>query len=128
MAKWGFGLGQVRIRSIAEDYLKEIGHERKLGEKWFRGFMTRQADRLSLRNGTNLSNNRAQALSQTCVDDFFKLLKKELDEHDLHDKPFSIWNCDESGYSGNLQASKIVCHSGEYNPVKLTGWCDIISN
>ena len=33
----------------------------------------------------------------TVVDDYFILLEKVLTEADLNDKPYLIYNCDESG-------------------------------
>lgn len=121
LAKWGFGLCQVQIISIAEQHLTKLGQPRKLGTKWFNGFMRRHKDQLSLRKSTNLSINRAQALTQKCVDDFFDLLKEAFKDNDLEHRPHSIWNVDESGYNCDQGNCKIVCHKGEYNPLKLQG-------
>lgn len=116
-------MNQLEIRTIADDYLKNIGQPRKLGRKWFRGFMLRFKDELVQRKCTNLAANRANAITQECLDDFFKLLKDIYDEKDLHLKPHSVWNCDESGYGCDQGNYKIICHKGLYNPSKLQGFC-----
>lgn len=120
LARWGFGLGKLQIISIGEQHLTKLGQPRTLGRKWFNGFMRRHKE-LSLRKSTNLSINRAKALSQECIDEFFKLLTDAFKENDLEHRPHSIWNVDESGYNCDQGNCKIVCHKGEYNPLKLQG-------
>lgn len=119
LASWGFGVGKSTVISIAEHYLTEIKQPRDLSRSWFEGFIERFKDQLAVRKCSKLASNRAKAVSQECIDDFFQLVKEHYDKHELHFKPHSIWNCDEAGYNCDLEEESIVCNKGVYNPPVL---------
>ena len=52
---------------------------------------------LSLRTADPLSKAWADALTHEKIKEYFKLLSDVLKKHDLLDKPFHIYNVDESG-------------------------------
>lgn len=122
LASWGFGLNRMHVLSIAHDYLESIGRNHiKLGRKWFYSFLKRHRDQLALRKASNMPSNRGRSITNECLDDFFELLNEHYDRLNLHLKPHSIWNVDESGFNCDQGTCRIVCRKGEYNPNKLQG-------
>ena len=53
---------------------------------------------LSLRTANSLSKARADALTPAKVDEYYNILFLDtLEEHNLSDKPFHVYNLDKSG-------------------------------
>jgi len=68
--------------------------------------------RLSLHTADPLSKASVEALTQERVDEYFKLLLSTLEEHGLTDKPFSIYNVDETGVPLDHKQPKRVAEKG----------------
>ena len=66
-----------------------------VGKDWFKSFMKRHRDKLSLRQKTGTSTARATGFSKEQVRILFNLYEKELDARDY--PPSRIFNVDETG-------------------------------
>ena len=97
-SKIGYGKTKKEVLVIVQKIVEKNGLPVKKfnGEGWWQRFMSRH-EMLSLRTADPLSKARADALTQTNVDEYFTLLTSTLEEHGLIDKPFHIYNVDESG-------------------------------
>ena len=89
----GYGKTKKEVLAIVQKRVEKKGHPMKKfnGEGWWQRFMSRH-ERLSLRTADPLSKARADALTQSKVDEYFKLLTRTLEEHGLTDKPFHVYN------------------------------------
>jgi hypothetical protein len=115
LASWGWGLEKNKIMQIASDWMGQ-----KLGRRWFEGFMKRNPA-LAQRKASSLQANRAQTISKECVDEFYQLVQKKMDDLNLHYKPHNIYNLDEAAFTGIRNNKKIVVKKGTKNPVNLCG-------
>jgi hypothetical protein len=66
----------------------------------------------SERLAQNLPSNRAQSLTPAKIDVCFQMCLKYYDFLDIHAKPQNIYNCDESGFSGNQGSKRVLCKKG----------------
>ena len=110
----GYGKTKKEILVIVQKLIKKKVHskcERFNLEGWWHRFMSRQK-KLSLRTADPLSKARADALTPAKVDEYFKLLLDTLENHDLLDKPFHIYNVDESGMPLEHKQPKRVAEKG----------------
>ena len=64
-------------------------------EHWWSNFMKRHP-KLALRKTDSLERSRAEAFNQDIVDEYFKLLEKTLDDHNLRNNPRQLYNCDKT--------------------------------
>lgn len=67
-----------------------------ISRDWLRGLLKRNKN-ISRRKAQNSNPARAQKLNKFVVEDYFKKLKKVLDENELLNKPEKIYNIDEKG-------------------------------
>ncbi|XP_031355227.1 uncharacterized protein LOC116179569 [Photinus pyralis] len=72
----------------------------------------RRNNSLSIRKAQGLSNARAEGMNKKECNEYFELLLKTLTEHDLINKPGSIWNVDESGLQLNNEPGIVVAKKG----------------
>ncbi len=70
----------------------------------------------------NLQKQRAAACTPAALNGFYDLLEKKITELGLEDKPHSIFNCDEAGFTGSYGRRKVIARKGDKNPHSLT--CD----
>ncbi len=91
------------------------------GRTFFRLFKQRHHDILSSRLAQNLSVNRAIAINNHSLDEFFEICRKYYDHLELNDKPQNIYNVDETGLSGCKGCTRILRKRGMKNPSRLTG-------
>ena len=101
MAEGGFPLSRRMVMAYAwaiakrsgkdEAFNKEVGP----GDRWWANFRKRHPQ-LTLRKIDKLDRSRAKNYSPEVVDDFFRLLKKTMEENDLMTAPRRVYNCDES--------------------------------
>jgi hypothetical protein len=105
MESVGFGLTIEDVCKSAYDIASVNGHpevfnkeKKAAGYDWYQGFLRRHP-RLSLRKPEGLAAVRSDMLNHTVMDDYFGKLYHFLTQHDLLNKPRSLFNCDESGFS-----------------------------
>lgn len=69
------------------------------GRNWFQRFM-RDHPELTVRKSEQFFESRARAMNDTAVLDhwFNEVLRKTMDDSQLHDKPQNIYNVDETGF------------------------------
>ena len=79
------------------------------GRKFLTLFKQRHHKILSSRIAQNLAVNRAVALNNKSLDQFFQTCQKYFDFLQIHDKPQNIYNVDETGLSGSQGSTKILC-------------------
>ena len=75
--------------------------------KWWQGFKRRHPE-ISLRKPDNLDRGRSRMNNQIVMDNFFKLLKDELESIDILDKLEHIFNADETGIDLNTRSGKVI--------------------
>ena len=63
------------------------------GEHWWTGFRKRHPE-LTLRKVDQLDRSRAECLDPEVIEEYFKLLKKTLEENGLINSPCRLYNCD----------------------------------
>ena len=88
-ASMGYGKSRKQVMVIAEAYVQ---HEKRalkavqITQGWWRQFLKQQKD-LSLRRGVNTSNTRMDAINSETISQYFKLLKKTLEQNKLMNSP-----------------------------------------
>ena len=70
----------------------------------------------------NLQKQRASACTPAALKNFYDLLEQKIAELGLANKPSSIFNCDEAGFTGSYGRRRVFTRKGERNPHTLT--CD----
>ena len=75
--------------------------------KWWRGFKKRRPE-IPLHKPDNLDCDRSRMNNQVVMDQFFKLLKEELESIGVLDKPEHIFNADEAGIDLNARSGKVI--------------------
>ena len=116
LSKWGFGLNTLQLQMIVKDYLDSTKITNKFKNntperKWFVLFRNRHPS-LSIRVAQSFPKNRAESLNENLVENFYKIVKENYDELDLHDKPTHIFNADETGFSGDSGRQMVLCKKG----------------
>ena len=95
----GYGKTRQQVKSIAETVAVEKGvlKGNQISDGWFRRYLERSPN-ICLRKGDSTANCRMNAMSNNeALDNYFRLLKKVLEENDLISNPSQIYNVDESG-------------------------------
>ena len=111
LSTWNMPLSKMEIRMLVQGYLDKSGmnvSRFKLnlpGEDWVNSFLTRH--NLTQRTATNIKPARAE-ISREMVADYFDNIEKELDGV----PPQNICNYDETNFSNDPGAKKVVCQRG----------------
>ncbi|XP_047141112.1 uncharacterized protein LOC124816120 [Hydra vulgaris] len=71
------------------------------------------------RKVSGMQTIRAVTTQPAITDNWFEQLAVAYNEHNLGDKPFQIFNCDESGLQFDQGKVKIISRKGTKNPKKL---------
>ena len=124
---WGYGLTFSSIQSIISEYLLQTGQQMLFvngipGRDWWYGFLNRWKSDLSLRKAENIASLRASSCTQKIINKYFENCRKTFNEEriDLTKASF-VWNCDETGFSGDQGKIEILCRRGSKRPLRLTG-------
>lgn len=117
-ARIGFPCGKSELLDLVQAYIEANNFSTPFtnsrpGDDWYRAFMHRNPT-LSLKKPEQLQKCRATARVPDVIYDFYDLLKAELDKHDLHDKPFFVYNCDESGFPSDPSKMRAIGKKGEH--------------
>ena len=113
VCKMGHGKTKHEVILIVEKTVKKKGRlsEHFNGEGWWNRFTKRHPE-IALRTADPLSYSRCNAVTQTTLDHYFKLLQKTLTDNNLLDKPHMIYNMDESGMPLDHKQLKRVGEKG----------------
>ena len=83
---------------------------------WWEKFCSRHPN-LTLRAPASLSKARAEASDPTVMQRYFDMLEDVLMKNEIIDRPFHIFNMDESGMPLAPKSIKCVFKKGDRNPV-----------
>ena len=116
MAERGFGMTNKVLVAYAEAILRRRGVDATPSKNWCSRF--RQRNGLTLRTPNTMDRARVSMSSEETVKEYIDLLEKKIKELDLTDKPESIWNMDETGFSKDCEkiTQKIITPKGVKNP------------
>ncbi|XP_078571581.1 uncharacterized protein LOC144859166 [Branchiostoma floridae x Branchiostoma japonicum] len=116
MAEKGFPLTTGVIKALAKEVDKRSSKERgedprfggKLpGDKWWRCFRRRHPE-ISLRCPDTLDRARAAMSNSSIVGHHFKTLGDIMAKEKLHERPYLIYNADETGMCLNAKKSRVI--------------------
>ena len=96
--------------AVAHGIRKFSDVNKSAGKKWYYTFMRRHPD-LPLRSSEPTSLARAAGFNREAVYNFFDLLEKLIDEHNV--TPAKIYNVDETGHSTVQTPSKVLSTKGK---------------
>ncbi|XP_065650287.1 uncharacterized protein LOC136078442 [Hydra vulgaris] len=124
MSDIGFGLNRKDVFIVVENYLKESNQrslfkDGKPTRKWYSGFMNKYRKKIYPRKVSGMQTIKAVATQPAIIDNWFEQLAVAYNEHNLGDKSFQIFNCDESGSQFDQCKVKTICRKGTKNPKKL---------
>ena len=113
ISEYGYGLSFIRVQRIIKDYVEKEGIPNQFinntpGKSWWRGFKKRNP-RITMRRAQNIPVGKVKALTTENLDNFYQKLQEKYDELSLHLRPTHIFNCDETGFSGDKGKKKIIC-------------------
>jgi len=121
----GFGLSKKLFLNLVEEYLIQTDQTHlfangKPHPNFYFKFMNRHQEKIKTLKAQNISEIRAKSTSPEVFDEWFKKVKEIYDKYDLHDKPFNIYNCDESGFQPVQKDVRIITKTSTRNPYKLS--------
>jgi hypothetical protein len=103
---WGFPPRIERVRSHAEELLRERGDNRPLGEHWVQKFLSRHAQLKSVFAAPR-DQERVNALSYENVSDWFKKVEDVQKKYGI--LPGDTYNMNEKGFAmGNTGKQKVL--------------------
>ena len=124
MSDIGFSLKRNDILTVVENYLKESKqtHLFKTGKptrKWYNSFIKKNAKNICERKATSMQAVREVSSQPAIIDEWFSQVDAVYREHNLNEKLFHVFNCDESGLKFDQGKVNIVCRKGIKNQKQL---------
>lgn len=118
MAEYNYPVTRRHLVDMVKDYLDKTRHTRfnqnKPGRMWFKAFMERHKDQVTIRKATNIKRSRA-AVSPAVIKDYHANLSVE-----LKGIPAShIFNCDESCMQDDPGEQKCIFQKGVRYPEQV---------
>jgi hypothetical protein len=93
-------------------------------KKWYKAFLKRWDKKISERKSQNLPRNRAECLTEECINNFYELVKNKYESIESTGaiiKPENVYYVDESGFNCDTGPMKVICKKGSKNPSVITG-------
>ena len=111
-AKCGFPQSRKNLQDMVKSYVISSGkvtpfRDGRPGLDWVRRFEKRHQQRLRRRKREGLSVLRAKGLSREIITSFFDMYKDVLNEHNIANKPWVIYNVDETGLTADKICTKV---------------------
>ena len=105
-AKCGFPQDRDEIKDMVQSFITHTGRvtpfqDGRPGRDWIVLFEKRHHNKLRKRWPEMLSTARAKGMTQENVSKFYKMYENVLKEHNLFDKPWVLFNIDESGLTAD---------------------------
>lgn len=124
-SRWGFPVDKAELCELVQQYvtdhkIKTTFKENRPGEDWYRRFM-RDHPKISLKKPEQLQRRRMEAADPFVVYDFYEQLKKIIADENLENKPFLIFNCDESGFPTDPSKKKALGEKGKKGFYRVVG-------
>ena len=118
-AKIGCARTRKEVLAIVGRMLSARGSKELVTSGWWNRFINRHAQ-LALRTPATLSISRARASTRECIDGYFDVLEKVLEDTGLIDHPALIFNMDETGFPLDPKPLKTVHSRGERKPFSVS--------
>ena len=96
---------------MAKDFADSLGKStkgEKLSDNWFYGFTKRRSDLITVKP-QKLSVLKANSVSRKTLDSYYKELEVVLSINNNKDKPWKIFDSNETGANTEHSPPKIVC-------------------
>ena len=116
-ADCGFPLGRERLSYIVQTFVKDTGKNTPFsdglpGVKWFQNFEKRHLSHIKRRKKEGLSKKRIVALTKRNLRVFYNQTYKPVyDRAKLDQRPFCLWNCDETIFQPSRAKEKVYCRA-----------------
>ena len=112
LAELGFPGNRDYLREVVRSYVIYSGKktpfpDSKPGLRWVRAFEGRCSERLTIRKREGLSYVRGDALSPENINLFFERYTKILEKCQVSQRPWCIWNVDETGLQACRASTKV---------------------
>ena len=123
-AKCGFPQGRDDIKNMVQSYVKHTGkhtpfRDGRPGRDWVVLFERRHKARLKRRKPEYLTKARSKGMTKKNVQTFYNLYEDVLKEHDLFDKPWVLFNIDETGLTCDKTDTKVYIGADTKNAYSL---------
>ena len=111
-AECGYPYSRDQLKSLVQGYVRLAGkstpfRDDRPGRDWCFKFEERHNDVLARRRREGLSLKRAAGLSKDNVAGFFAKYKIVLDKYHMGDKPWNIYNVDETGLQAERASQRV---------------------
>ena len=125
LASCGFPQSRDNLKDMVQSYVLDMKKKTPFkdgrpGKDWVLGFERRHVNNLRRRKREGLCIARAKGMSKNNVKAFYDLYEKQLKEHNLSDKPWVIFNLDETGLTANKNDHKVYVGAGVKNAYSIT--------
>ena len=118
-ASIGYSKTIKEILVVVQRTLESRGAHKVVSYGWWESFRKRHPN-LTLRVATSLSKARMLASNRMVLDHYFDLLEETLRENGLMDKPYQVFNMDETGMPLDAKPVKTIHAVGSHNPYCLS--------
>ena len=125
MAEIGYGQTRRQVCEMVKRIMDRTKRpnpftDNRPGKDWWYAFLRRHPQ-VVMRQPQALQAAHALSCTPQILDRWFAEFEQFLLQHDLLDKPFRIWNCDESGFPLCPKSGKVLALQGARNVYHLTG-------
>ena len=121
-ADCGFPYTREKLKDLVKSYAKYVGKNYlpfkcgRPGDFWIRTFERKHKNRLRRRKREGLGTTRAKALSKSRVDRFFtEVYKPHWEKNHLEERPWCLWNCDETIFQASRASGKVYVRAQAKN-------------
>ena len=123
-AKCGFPQGRDEVKDMVQSFIKATKRESPFeddrpGRDWIILFENRHKDELNKRDPELLTTTRAKGMTKDNVSKFYKMYEDILKEFDLLDKPWALFNIDETGLRADNKSQMVYVGKDVKNAYQL---------
>ncbi|CAF1496473.1 unnamed protein product, partial [Adineta steineri] len=108
---YGFEVTKGLALQLAGDYFKSLDLKTEPGAKWLHLFVKRHAGDITWKRQEKLERIRAESFTEETRSGWFATLHSVLEKHDLFDKPYQIFNFDETGFADKTKGQWVIVNS-----------------
>ena len=123
-AKCGFPQGRDEVKDMVQSFIKATKRESPFeddrpGRDWIILFEKRHKDELNKRDPELLTTTRAKGMTKDNVSKFYDMYEDILKEFDLLDKPWTLFNIDETGLNTDQKNQMVYLGKDVKNAYQL---------
>ena len=124
MSDYWFPVDRNTLQNLVQSYCRHAKKKNPFtddrpGNDWAFAFEQRHKAILKYTKEEPLSRARASGMTRENIDGFFEMYSSTLEKYNLLDKPWLIFNTDETGFQACQGTSKVY-HRANTNPYTLT--------